>query len=498
MKRNVLILGGHNYVGNKLIKALSREDIDLMCLKSTTKVDVYKESYNAVLLQDYLEQTQKLTKLISKTEFLYLILDQQEDNVLVLNEVLIFVSNLKRIMPLNMLKRIVFLTSLIPSCTNKLSPKEVIIKEISRKLWELDVPLFEFRSAVILGIDSVYVDVIKNIACRLQLIFVPVWLHHSFHLIDIDDVLDYLLEALYVNVLDSFIVDLGSDSSYTIFELVELYARLTGREKRMLTLPFSSPLISAAWLIFFTSSSFKQIKSSIEYINRPTELNFNWNGFKHIKPKSIEFVFKKYIAYEKNRFSKTWRNFSKDVSLSSNLLTASKSYHAFQLKIQIFASLSAVFISLQSHKTMFAHPVLKIFVLYRSFLDKFFGGVGFRKRRDLDILKVGDVLFYWRVKECIKNRKLVLVSELTGLQSLELIFQLQQNQSGVELSLKCQNEKSNWAQRVFWCLFFSLNLAMVFLILNNVKQVSEKGISIASSSVVFKQVKKQIKKLKFH
>ena len=116
----------------------------------------------------------------------------------------------------------------------------------------------------------------------------------------------------------------------------------------------------------------------------------------------------------------------------------------------------------------------------------------------MDVLKVGDSLYYWRVKKIVENHSLVLVSELTGLQCSELVFRVKQKQHCVELSIQRKREKTSWAQGVFWFLSYSLNVTTLYLSLKKVKQVSEQGVLINTGSLIYNRLKERVKSLKFH
>jgi uncharacterized protein YbjT (DUF2867 family) len=100
------------------------------------------------------------------------------------------------------------------------------------------VPVTEFRAGVIIGPGSISFEMIRFMTELLPVVPGPVWVQNRSQPIAIQNVLDYLLEALHHPEGRGKVFEIGGPQVMHYSDLMLEYARLRGLRRKLLTLPY--------------------------------------------------------------------------------------------------------------------------------------------------------------------------------------------------------------------------------------------------------------------
>ncbi|WP_415064338.1 NAD(P)H-binding protein [Bdellovibrio sp.] len=137
-------------------------------------------------------------------------------------------------------------------------------KEISRHLqsrWEVEevfrkssVPTTALRAAVILGAEGSSFHIMARLVNRLPVMVCPAWTKTKTQPIALRDVVASLIFC--IDRTDSFnkIYDIGGPESVSYLEMMKLIARIQGRHRGLLTVPFLTPQLSTLWVCLVTGA----------------------------------------------------------------------------------------------------------------------------------------------------------------------------------------------------------------------------------------------------
>ncbi len=117
------------------------------------------------------------------------------------------------------------------------------------------VPTIEFRASIIIGSGSLSFEMIRALVEKLPVMLTPKWVHTQCQPIAVDDVLDYLVNALDLpsSVSDhGQIFEIGGPDRASYRDLMLEYARQRGLKRMLISVPLLSPRLSSLWLNLFT------------------------------------------------------------------------------------------------------------------------------------------------------------------------------------------------------------------------------------------------------
>ena len=144
-------------------------------------------------------------------------------------------------------RRIVYLGGMHPS--GELSEHLASRAEVGQIFLDAKVPAVVLQAAVILGAGSTSFDMLRYLAGRLPAMVAPKWLRNRLQPIAIDDVLHYLVGAASLDGDVNRTFDIGGPETLTYEELMQRFARVTGRRRRLIaTLPVLTPELASRWV----------------------------------------------------------------------------------------------------------------------------------------------------------------------------------------------------------------------------------------------------------
>ncbi|AXH12445.1 SDR family oxidoreductase [Halarcobacter bivalviorum] len=290
-----------------------------------------------------------------------------------------------------------------------------------------------FRAGVIIGSGSTSFEIIRNLTEKLPIMTTPKWVNTKAQPIAVDDVLNYLEEALVLKEKQNLIIDIGSEQ-LTYKEMMLQTAKALGLKRVLIPLPFLSITLSSYWLNLFTPVQFKVAKALIEGLKSEVIIQNNHakKYFPNIKTISyLEAVKKAVKEIETNQVISRWsdtdysgkiwdKDHDKEIADAIFLDRKELSFNNLS-KEQVFKS----FTSIGGKDGWFAYDSLWEI---RGFIDKLLGGVGLhRGRKNQYKLSVGESLDFWKVVEIKENERLLLYAQMKVPGTAWLEFKIVEN-----------------------------------------------------------------------
>lgn len=285
-----------------------------------------------------------------------------------------------------------------------------------------------FRAGVIIGSGSASFEIIRNLTQKLPIMITPKWVQTKAQPIGIDDVVEYLVQALFLGISQNLVVDIGSEQMS--YKSMMLKTAEVMRLKRFLfAVPVLTPKLSSYWLAIFTPVPFNVASSLIEGLKSEVVVqNDNAKRYFSINPKSFENCVSQALQeIQANQVLSRW---------SDSVGEAWEKDHINDIA-------NAVFVDRQIRNISNCNPrkVYEAFMCIggkngwfaydwlweiRGIIDKMIGGFGTnRGRRDECNLRVGDSLDFWRVADVVEGKRLLLLAQmkLPGKAWLEFIIE---------------------------------------------------------------------------
>ncbi|WP_026377692.1 NAD(P)H-binding protein [Aestuariimicrobium kwangyangense] len=144
-------------------------------------------------------------------------------------------------------ERIVYLSGLHPR--GKLSHHLGSRVEVGDILLRSGVPTAVLQAGVVLGAQSASFEMLRYLTERLPVMVGPKWLRNRIQPIALDDVIHYLTAAASLPPDVNRTIDIAMPDVMTYTEMMQRYARVTGRRRRIVvTLPVLTPWLASHWV----------------------------------------------------------------------------------------------------------------------------------------------------------------------------------------------------------------------------------------------------------
>ncbi len=288
------------------------------------------------------------------------------------------------------------------------------------------------RAGVIIGSGSASFEIIRNLVEKLPCMITPKWVETFAQPIGVDDVMSYLIEAIFLETQESLIVDIGTNKMRYKEMMLET-AEVLGLKRVLLSVPFMTIELSSYWLNLFTPVSFGMAKALIEGLKSEVVIQ-NDNAqkyFSHIEPMSYKQAVQKAVDEIKDnqvisRWSDTdgttWDTTHHDKINDAIFVDRQIADLGHYDKEKVFKAIK----SIGGKNGWFDYDFLWEI---RGIIDKAIGGAGLsRGRRDDCDLRLGECLDFWRVVDLDEGNRLLLLAQMKVPGDAWLEFKIEKNQ----------------------------------------------------------------------
>lgn len=410
----ILLTGATGYVGGRLLPALETRGHTVRCLTRRPEVLTHGHLAREVVKGDVLERS-SLDAAMRGVDVAYYLVHSMGAEGSFEEADRQGAANFAAAAKAAGVGRIIYLGGLGRE-DEDLSPHLRSRQEVGRILRESGVPVIEFRASIVIGSGSLSFEMIRSLVERLPFMITPKWVRVPAQPIAIDDLLDYLNEALALPDEACRVYEIGGADRVSYADIMRIYARLRGRRLRMLAVPILTPYVSSLWLGLITPLYARVGRKLIESIVHTTVVgdDLALRTFA-VRPMGVEAAVRRALgdaaagpaptrwndALSSARPRPSWQG----VTFGRQLTDARA--------IAVGAPAPVVFACIERIGGDTGWYAWNWLWRLRGALDLLAGGVGMRRGRPSpDRLRVGDTLDFWRVEAIEPGVRLRLSAEM--------------------------------------------------------------------------------------
>jgi hypothetical protein len=278
------------------------------------------------------------------------------------------------------------------------------------------VQVIELRASIVIGSGSLSFEMIRALVERLPVMITPRWVSVKAQPIAINDLLQYLLQAIHIVVEGHRTFEIGGTDQLSYGELMEEYARLRGLRRLMIPVPVLTPRLSSLWLGLVTPLYARVGRKLVDSMRHPTIVQDNsaLTVFS-VRSRTVREAISEALANEDHEFAES--RWSDSLSASGapevwgGTRFGNRLVDARATTVPVPAR--AAFIPIQRIGGRRGWYYANWLWHLRGFLDLLVGGVGMRRgRKHPELLSEGDIIDWWRVESFEPARRLRLVAEM--------------------------------------------------------------------------------------
>ncbi|OVE80321.1 NAD(P)-dependent oxidoreductase, partial [bacterium J17] len=297
-----------------------------------------------------------------------------------------------------------------------LSPHLKTRHQVGKLLRESAVETIEFRASIIIGSGSLSFEMVRALVDRLPVMITPRWVSARAQPIAIEDVLEYLISAIEINIEGSRVFEIGGPDVVSYMDIMRDYASKRGLKRIMIPVPVLTPYLSSLWLGLVTPLYARVGRKLVDSIRNDTlvENDDALSSFA-VKPLGLTDAIDRALKNEDEEFSQTrWSDalFSAaDMNSWGGVKVGNRVIDS--RRVTVNCSPAQAFTPIQriggKNGWYFADWIWSL----RGFIDLLVGGVGARRgRSNPETIAVGDALDFWRVEAVEPNKLLRLRAEM--------------------------------------------------------------------------------------
>jgi uncharacterized protein YbjT (DUF2867 family)/uncharacterized protein YndB with AHSA1/START domain len=456
----ILLTGATGYVGGRLLKVLEAQGHEVRCLvRSPAHLSSRVGPRTQVVAGDVLEPS-SLAAALDGIEMAYYLVHSMGDATGFEAREAAGAGHFAAAARAAGVRRIVYLGGLGPA-GGHLSPHLRSRHEVGRLLRESGVPTLELRASVVIGSGSLSFELIRALCEHLPILITPRWVSVLAQPIGIQDLIEYLVQAIEVPLTESLVVEIGGADQLSYAELMREYMRQRRLRRLMIPVPVLTPRLSSLWLGLVTPVYARVGRKLIESIEHPTVVTSPLaRQLFRVRPKGAAEAIRAALENEDSAFAEThWYD-----SLSASGTPAGFGGARFgqrrvdRREVTVDAPPEAVFAvihGLGGRQGWLAHNWLW---QARGFLDLLAGGVGMRRGRpERRPLRVGDAVDFWRVEAVEPPRRLRLRAEMKLPGRAWLEFVVEPSGAGSHVTLTAVFDPVGVLGRAYWYSVYPLH-----------------------------------------
>lgn len=476
----VLITGSTGYVGGRLKKVLTELQYPLsFIVRSKAVIPDHPQESDRYVVGDAEDKRTLMEALKDVDVAFFLIHSMGADSDFSEKDRLIARNFAETASKLGV-KRIIYLGGL-GSPSDQLSQHLLSRHEVGEilRLNAEGVQVLEFRASIVIGSGSLSFEMVRALTEKLPVMITPKWVYTEAQPIGIDDLLNYLVKSITIEVEGNLILEIGGKDRVSYGGLMKEYAKQRGLKCIMISVPVLTPRLSSLWLGLVTPLYARVGKKLIESAICPTVVHdpLATHLFK-IKPMGYQEAIHLAIQNEGNqnpvsRWNESFSSHSDELKEDALDRFGGRIFDTRELVVPyppevVFQPI----IQMGGSKGYYAYNFLW---RLRGFLDLLVGGVGFRRgRRDQEKLSPGDVVDFWRVEEVKPPNLLRLKAEMKLPGRAWLEFYVEPCKEGSKITQRAVFDPIGVLGIAYWYLLYPFHHFVFNGMLNGIiKQVKK-------------------------
>ncbi len=417
---NVLVFGASGYIGTNLVPHLQAQNLSVRA--SARHIDVLEaRGWQGVELvtADALKPA-SLTAALEGIDLAYYLVHSMasgDDFARLDREA---AENFRDAAASAGVSRIIYLGGLQPS--DGASPHLRSREETGEVLRSGPVPVTEVRAGIVVGAGSAGFEVIRDLVNHLPVMTTPRWVRSRTRPIALDDLLAYLVRLAELPATAGSTFDVGGPETLTYKQMLETFAKVSGKRCLILPLPVLTPRLSSYWLGLVTAVPSGVARPLIDGLRH--DLIADDREIREVAPIPLHTYREAILAaLEQERTLSVPARWTEG-ALAFRGYNPEISYYSKGERTEVVAqaavaNLWKVVASIGGDE---GYHYANVLWRVRGLMDRLVGGPGMRRgRRDPSAVRVGDTIDFWRVVAVEPGRRLTLLAEmrLPGTATLE-------------------------------------------------------------------------------
>ena len=254
----ILLTGATGFVGGRLLHALTAHGMNVRCLvRSPEKLrsNLFSGEEIEIAKGDLLQEN-TLDSALEGIEVAYYLVHSMGGRTMGENKVFaerdrIAAKNFIRAADKAGVSRVIYLGGL-GETGDQLSKHLASRQEVGEILSSGRVQATELRAPNIMGAGGAPFEMLRYLVERLPVMVCPKWIETRCQPIDIRDMINYLLGCLREPATAGLSFDVGGPDIVTYRQMMELYAKVRGLKRLIITVPVLTPRLSTYWVNMVT------------------------------------------------------------------------------------------------------------------------------------------------------------------------------------------------------------------------------------------------------
>jgi uncharacterized protein YbjT (DUF2867 family) len=254
----ILLTGATGFVGGRLLHALTARGFDVRCLVRTPerlRQRLLPEEEVEIVEGDLL-RPETLESVLDSIEVAYYMVHSMGGRTIGENKVFAqkdrtAAENFMRAADQAQVKRIIYLGGL-GETGDQLSKHLASRREVAQILSSGNASTTELRAPTIMGAGGAPFEMLRYLAERLPVMICPRWIETRAQPIDIHDMVEYLLGCLREPATAGLSLDVGGPDILNYREMMQIYCKVRGLKRVIITVPVLTPRLSTYWINMVT------------------------------------------------------------------------------------------------------------------------------------------------------------------------------------------------------------------------------------------------------
>jgi uncharacterized protein YbjT (DUF2867 family) len=456
----ILLTGATGYVGGRLLRRLERQGTAVRCLCRAPETLSGRTAPGTEIVPGDLLQPASLGPAFAGVETAFYLVHAMQAGAEFEERERQAATNFARAAREAGVRRIIYLGGLAHG--TELSPHMRSRAETGNLLRASGIPVIELKASIVIGSGSASFELIRALVERLPVMITPRWVHTAAQPIAIEDVVEFLVEAVHVQAENGLSAEIGGKDVTSYLGIMREYARQRGLRRWFLAVPFLSPRLSSRWLTLITPVYASIGRFLIESVRTPSVVRDGEASRRfRVQPMGIRRAIERALAHEDRSSAETrWSDAARGDAYSV----------AAEPGRDVLCNEQAVRVPLPADEA-FA-PVRRIggrtgwyfgnwLWRVRGLLDLTTGGAGMRRGRpDPETPLPGSTLDFWRVQIYEPGRRLRLFAEMRVPGRAWLEFRAEPEGDSTVLRQTAYFEPHHLSGLLYWYLLWPVHEVM--------------------------------------
>jgi uncharacterized protein YbjT (DUF2867 family) len=452
----VLLTGATGYIGGRLLSRLEARDVHVRCLSRRPDVLAGRIGPRTEIVTADLNEPATLGAALAGIDTAYYLVHSMTSRTPFARADRDAATAFAAAALAQGVQRIVYLGGL---GTGDRSEHLASRQEVGEILRASGVPTIEFQASVVIGSGSTSFDMLRALVDRLPVMITPRWVGSLCQPIAIEDLLDYLMEALGYEPRGGKIFEIGGRDVVSYRALMGEYARQRGLRRAMIPVPVLTPRLSSLWLGLVTPVHARVGRALVESLRSDTTVRDpRALDVFQVRPRTVADAIARALRNEDRAFAETRWSDEADAEdtpfggrrLGSRLIDR-RSVHVAATPEQAFRPIRRI----GGQRGWYGAGALWSL---RGALDWVVGGPGLRRgRRDPDGIRVGDTIDFWRVEGFEPDHLLRLRAEMKLPGRAWLQLEVEPDDTGATITQTALFDPDGVLGLAYWYLIWPLH-----------------------------------------